>query len=254
MRKLFSDINLLYMRKVQETRRNPVFILMGISMPILYLGLFAPLLKNLALSKGFPSDNVLDIFVPGMLPIIAFSGGIFAGFSIIDELKSGVIERLRVTPASRFALLAGPVFRDVSTTLAQVVLFLLIALPFGFRASLEGSLILLVLIALLATISSSFSNAMGLITKADEKFAPIVHSINLPILLLSGVLLPMSLAPSWLQIVARFNPVYYVVEAARHLAAGELMHTTVMHAFLIMVPLSFITLWWATKAFNKAVM
>jgi len=249
-----QDINLLYMRKVQETRRNPTFILMGITMPVLYLLLFAPLLQKFALSKGFPSDNILDIFVPGMLPIIAFSGGIFAGFGIIGELKSGVIERFRVTPVSRFALLAGPVLRDISTTLSQVALFLLLAVGLGFRTSAAGLGILVILIALLAATTSSFGNAMGLLTKSEDRFAPVVHSINLPIILLSGVLLPMALAPTWIRIIAHANPVYYVVEASRHLAAGNLMHTAVIQAFAITIPLTIITMGWAYKVFNKAVM
>ncbi len=254
MHKIIQDISLLYLRKMVQTRRNPVFIFMGITVPILYLSLFAPLLKNLAASKGFPTDNVLDTFVPGMLPIIAFNGGIFAGFGIIDELRSGLIERLRVTPVSRFALLAGPAFRDMTTTLVQVVLFVLIALPFGFRIDIAGLGILLILICLLVATTSSFGNAMGLITKNEDHFAPIVHSINLPTLLLSGTLLPMALAPNWLQTIAHFNPVYYTVEAARHLAAGDLTHITVMHAFLMLVPLATITMWWATRVFTKAVM
>ena len=248
-----KDVGLLYMHKLQKTCRNPVFIFMGMTVPILYLMLFAPLLKNLAASRGFPTNNVLDVFVPGMLSIIAFSGGIFAGFGIIDELRSGVIERFRVTPASRFALLAGPVLRDITTTLAQVILFVLISLPFGFRTSMAGLALLLILLGLLVATTSSFGNAMGLITKNEDKFAPIVHGINLPVLLLSGVLLPMMLAPTWLQAIARCNPVYYVVEAARHLAAGELMAARVWHAFLVMVPLTFITMRWATKVFAKVV-
>jgi ABC-2 type transport system permease protein len=254
MHKTIYDISLLYGRKLRETRRNPVFIFMGITMPLLYLGLFAPLLKSLASSKGFPGDNVLNTFVPGMLANIAFNGGIFAGFGIIDELRSGLIERLRVTPTSRFALLAGPVLRDITTALIQVLLFVLIALPFGFRMDIAGLGVLLILLCLLVAITSSFGNAMGLVTKSEDRFAPIVHGINLPTILLSGVLLPMALAPKWLQVMAHFNPIYYVVEASRHLAAGDISHTNVIQAFLMIVPLMLITMAWATRVFSKAVM
>jgi ABC-2 type transport system permease protein len=254
MHKNIVDIKLLYIRKLREARRNPVFIVIGITMPFFYLSLFAPLLKSLTDNQGLLGNNVFTTFVPGMLANIAFNGGIFSGFSIIDELRSGLIERLRVTPASRFALLAGPVLRDITTTLIQVILFVLIALPFGFRMNIFGLGILLILLCLLVAISSSFGNAMGLISKDEDRFAPIVHSINLPMMLLSGVLLPMSLAPKWLQMLAHCNPIYYVVEAARHLAIGEVWHTTVIQAFLVIVPLLLLSLTWATKVFSKAVM
>ena len=184
--KCLTDIRLLYWRKILATLRNPVFIFMGITIPFLYLALFSPLLKAFASTRGFPTTNVLDIFVPGLLAIIAFSGGIFAGFGMIDEVRGGVIERLRVTPTSRFSLLAGPVFRDITTVFFQSLLFVLIAYFFGFRTSLPGILLLFLLLALLVTITSSLGNALGLLLKSEDKLAPIVHGINLPILLLSG--------------------------------------------------------------------
>ena len=51
---------------------------------------------------------MLDLFLPGILALLAFASGIGAGFSTIFELQSGVIERFRVTPASRFAILHRP--------------------------------------------------------------------------------------------------------------------------------------------------
>ncbi len=252
--KLFNDIRLFYVRKMMETLRNPIFIVMGISTPVIYLFLFAPLLKKFAGTSGFISENTLNVFVPGMLVMVAFFNGLFAGWGVIDELRSGVIERFRVTPSSRFALLAGPVLRDLVAMILQTALFILIALPFGFRVNFLGLLVLYVLLSLLLATTSSLANALGLITKSEDKLAPIVHGITLPIQLLSGMLLPMSLAPLWLNIVAHFNPVYYVVEAARVLTAGQIGNPIVMQAFCIMVPLTFSMMWWGSRVFRKVVM
>lgn len=249
---VLRDTRLYYKRKIKELLRNPAFIFMGISTPIIYLALFSPLLKKMAGGSGFPTDNVLTVFVPGMLVMASFLNGLFAGWGIIDELRSGVIERFRVTPCSRFAMIAGPVLRDLVANFVQGLFFVLIALPFGFRASVGGMAILFVLLCLLLITTSSLAHALGLIVKSEEKLAPIVQGINLPILLLSGMLLPMAMAPNWLQILAHFNPVYYVVEAGRKLAFGEIQTAMVGYAFLIMVPLTALTLAWATKVFRKA--
>lgn len=242
------------MRKLMETRRNPIFMSMSLTTPILYLALFAPLLKGLTASQAFSTDQVLIAFVPGMLALIAFGGGLFVGFGIIDELRSGVIERFRVTPVSRFAILAGMVLQNVVVTLMSSLFFIGIALPFGFRIHLAGLSIILILLALLVATTSSFSYAIGLITKSEDKLAPITHGINMPLTLLSGMMLPMSLAPTWLSTLAHFNPIYYVVEAARHLTIGELTDLSVGYAFLFMIPVTFFVMWWATRVFNKAVM
>src|SRR3990167_5630676 len=159
--KMLQEIGLFTMRKLRETRRNPIFLAMGIVVPILYLAFFSPLLKGMHVGDA----NVLNTFVPGMLVLIAFFNGLFAGFGIIDELRSGIIERFRVTPASRFAILMGPVLRDTIATVIQVTFFILIALPFGFSPDIRGILLLYPLLILLVTITSSFGNAIGLVVK-----------------------------------------------------------------------------------------
>ena len=168
-------------------------------------------------------------------------------------MLAGVIERFRVTPVSRFAILFGPVLFNVCTTLVQSLLFILIALPFGFRPNLLGMFLLFILLALLTCITSTFGNALSIIVKSDEKYAPIVHGINLPILLLSGTLLPMSLAPTWLSALAHCNPVFYTVEAARALALGDFASINVVLAFAILIPFAIMTTAWATKVFRKAI-
>ena len=251
--KTWIDIYLLSMRCIKISLRNPIFFFMGIISPLLYLSLFSPLLDGLDIGKRFASGNVLNLFVPGMLPYIAFTTGLFTGFGTIDELRSGLIERLRVTPASRFALLAGPVIHDVCQTLFQSTMFVLIAIPFGFRGNILGIAILFILLMLLTIITSSFGHAMGVITKSEERFAPITHGISLPVLLLSGTLLPIALAPLWIKMIALCNPVYYVVEASRLLAQGHFFKTEIASAFGILITFATLTMYWATNVFKKAI-
>ncbi len=247
------EIRVLTFRCIRACLRNPVFLFMGVGTPVIYLALFTPLLKTLASQGSLGTSNVLSLFIPGMLPIIGFSTGLFAGFGMIDEVRSGVLERFRVTPARRFSILAGPVLFDVCCVLVQSLLFIALALPFGFRGDWLGLLVLFVLLAMLTIVTSSFGNAMGVILKSEDQFAPLVHGIHLPILLLSGTLLPMSLAPGWLKTMAHFNPVYYVVEAARALALGHVATMEVLYAFLMLVPFTLFTLLWATNVFRKAI-
>jgi len=251
--KLLRDTGLLFKRKMMETLRNPIYIIVSITTPIIYLALFAPLLNKLTNLPGFVPGHVLNVFIPGLLVIVAFLGGLFVGFTMIDEVKNGVVERLRVTPTSRFALLAGRVLRDLVNVTVIVIFFVLIALPFGFQVNVLGFLILLLLIAMMLIITSSFSNAMGLILGDEDRFAPVIAAINLPVLLLSGMLLPMELAPKWLQVIAYFNPAYYAVEAGRLLIAGHIFVPKVGYAFLFMVPVTVIVVAWATRAFQRSI-
>ncbi|HVC76267.1 MAG TPA: ABC transporter permease [Candidatus Micrarchaeaceae archaeon] len=246
------QIALFFRRKMLETLRQPVWVFMGISVPLLYMALFAPLLKPLAGGPGFPSGRVLDTFLPGILALMAFGAGMGAGWIVIWELQSGVIERLRVTPASRFALLLGGVMRDVVMFIVPALVVIVVAIPFGFHPHWTGIFVLLGLLALLTASVSATSSALGITLKEIGSLAAVVTGLQLPLTLLSGVLLPLSLGPDWLRVLAHLNPMYYAVEAARDLAAGTTASIVVSEGFLVMCAAVVAALWWGTGSYRKA--
>ena len=246
------QIALLSRRRILETLRQPVWVFMGLSVPLLYLALFAPLLTSLAGGPGFPAGGVLDVFVPGILALMAFGAGMGAGWIVIAELDTGVIERLRVTPASRLALVLGTVVRDVVTFTVPAVIVVAVAVPFGFHAHWGGIAALLVLMALLTTACSASSAALGITLRRIGSLAAVVTGLQLPLTLLSGVLLPLSLGPAWLQGLGHANPMYYAVEAARQLAAGKLDTGTVALGFAVTVVAAAVAVGWAVSAYRRA--
>lgn len=243
---------LFFRRKLLETLRQPVWIITGLSTPLLYLALFAPLLHTLAGGPGFPHGRVLDIFVPGILTLMAFGAGMGAGWVVIWELDSGVTERLRVTPASRFALLLGSVLRDVVMFAIPALVVVVVAVPFGFHARWGGLAVLLPLLALLTASCSAASSALGLTLRQIGSLAAVVTGLQLPLTLLSGILLPLSLGPGWLQALGHVNPMYYAVEAARDLAAGIIAAPAVGEGFLVLCAVAALALWWGTRSYRRA--
>ncbi len=251
--KTARDVGLLFQRYLTQLLRNPVWVIVGFSTPILYLALFTPLLKRLIGSGGLPTGNVLDLFLPGILSLLAFATGIGPGFNTLFELKAGVIERFRVTPASRFAILIGPILASMLMMLVFDAAVVAIAFGFGFSVHWGGLAVLVVLLGLLMVTVAAWSIATALVTKEISGFAAIANGINLPILLLAGVLLPISLGPAWMRVLAHFNPLYYLVQASRVLAGGTLSGTAVWQAFAVLVPLCLLVLAWATRVFRTAV-
>jgi ABC-2 type transport system permease protein len=247
------DSRLLFVRHTLQLLRDPVWLFVGFSTPILYLALFTPLLKNLPGLRGAPTGTVLALFLPGILALLAFTTGSTIGFNTVFELESGLIERLRVTPASRLALLVGPIVSALAMmTLFDTVLVVLGTL-FGFPIHPAGLLLLVALLWLLGASFAAFSMAVALRTKEIGSFAAVINGMNLPLLLLSGVLLPISLGPAWLRAIAHLDPLYYLVVAARALAAGHVGATSVIRAFAVLVPLCVAALAWATLTYRRAV-
>jgi len=251
--KSVHDTRLLFHRYTVQMLRNPVWLFVGFSVPVLYLVLFTPLLKELPGTKGFPTGSVLDLFLPGILALMAFASGSSAGFNTIFDLQSGLIERFRVTPASRFAILIGPILSGLVMMTVFDGVVVAVGYGFGFAVHWLGLLVLVVLLWLLAAMMAAFSTATALVTKDISSFAAIINGINLPILLLAGVLLPISLGPLWLRTLAHLNPLYYLVAASRVLAAGHIAQPAVWQAFAILVPLCTLVLVWATRVFRRAV-
>jgi ABC-2 type transport system permease protein len=251
--KLLRDTRLMFGRYLGILLSNPLWIIIGLAQPILYLLLFAPLLKSIAASRGFPPGGAYNVFVPGLLIQLGLFGAAGVGFSLIAELRAGVIERFRVTPVSRVAMLLGRALRDILVLEIQSLVLLLLSIPFGLHVTLAGVLVMLGLVGLIGVGMASIAYAAALALRSEDSYAPLIFTVSLPLLLLSGVLLPLSLAPSWLQAVADFNPLSYAVVAARDMFNGHAGNPAVLKGLIIMLALAVVGVSIGARAFNRAV-
>ncbi|MGB3026291.1 ABC transporter permease [Paradevosia shaoguanensis] len=240
------DTWIIFSRAMLLSLRQPLWVLIGLMQPILYLTLFGPLLQTVAANSGFEGD-AWQVFVPGLLVQLGIFGGLFVGFGIIAEWRSGVIDRQMVTPAPRTALIAGRTLRDVVVIVVQAIVLVVAAYFFGLRVPPGALLIGLVLIALLGAAFSFISNAIGIATKSEDALAPLVNALALPILLLSGILLPMTLAPRWLQILSDFNPFKHIVDALRAVFRGDFSSPIVFIGLGLAIALVIIGAWFGNR-------
>ncbi len=249
--KLFNDTKLMFIRNMQHTLRNPVFIAVSMFQPLMYLFLFMPLLNGLGGVPGIPAGHAVDVFIPGLLVLQALFGTAFVGFSLIDDIRAGVIERFLVSPVSRSAILLGRVLRDVVVLLAQCVLITLVAIPFGLNVNAAGFLASLALYAFIGITMASMSYGFAIIYKVEDALAPTLNTITMPVSLLSGIILPLALAPIWLKDLAKINPFSYTVDATRELFAGNFLNWGVAEGFVVIVMLAVVVFWWSLRALKK---
>jgi ABC-2 type transport system permease protein len=250
--RLVSDTWLVFRRSLGLSLRNPPWLIVGLMQPIVYLLLFAPILTNLSAMPGFPQANAFNTFVPGLLVMTAGFGTMFVGFAFIDEIRSGVVERMRVTPMSRTAGVLGRTLRDIVVFLVQGLILIVLAIPLGLQIEPLGVVVALGLLALIGLGLGPISYAIALKLRSEEALGPLVQAVALPLLLLSGVLLPMSLAPDWLQALAQLNPLYHAVEAMRALFNAQFSDAAVMSGIVWMLVLAVLSLVLASRVFNRA--
>jgi ABC-2 type transport system permease protein len=248
---MLRDAMITFRYQMRLLFREPVWIVVVMIQPLLYLALFAPLLDKLVQGGNFPPGDPWQIFVPGLLIQLGMFGSLFVGFGIIAEIRFGTVERMRVTPANRLGLLLGRVLRDALVLLVQAVLLTLVAVAFGLRVPLVGALLTVGLVLLLGIALASLSYAAGLWLKSEDALAPLLNMVSVPVLLLSGILLPMTLAPRWLYRLSQANPFSHIVDAARAGFRGDLGNSSIIVGLACAAVLAVGGLAIATRVFQR---
>jgi ABC-2 type transport system permease protein len=240
---------IVFRRQLRMNLRNPAWVIIGVLQPVLYLFLFGPLLKPLI--SQFGATNAYTFFVPGMLVQLGIFGAFFAGFSLIGEWREGVIEAERVTPASRSALLVGRLVRDLLQLLVQALILIVLGFALGMVASLRGLVLGVLLTLLIGGACAAASNALALTTKSEDVMGPVINMVMMPVLLLSGILLPMTIGPGWLERASDFMPIRHIVDAVRSSFAGDFASSGVVWGTGWAVLLFAVAIWWGTATFRR---
>ncbi|MFE5738951.1 ABC transporter permease [Streptomyces celluloflavus] len=244
-----SDTALIFGRYARQTLRSRLQMFFGLLMPLLYLLFFGPLLTGLRLGPSGTSS--WQSLVPGLLLQLGLFGAAFCGFGILIEKQYGVVERMRVTPVSRPALLLGRVLRDTAVLVLQSGLLVAAAVAMGLRAPLPGILIGFVFVAVLTVALAALSYALALKVSTPQEFAPVVNAVTLPSMLLSGLLLPMALGPAWLDALSHVMPLRYLVDAVRAAFAGDYTAPAMLHGVLAALALAAVSVVLCGRAFRK---
>jgi ABC-2 type transport system permease protein len=247
--RFMRESHIVFRRQLRMNLRNPAWVIIGMLQPVLYLLLFGPLLEPLI--DQFGATNAYTFFVPGMLVQLGIFGAFFAGFSLIGEWREGVIEAERVTPASRTALLVGRLYRDLLQLLVQALILAGLGYALGMEAPLAGVVVGTLLTLLIGGACAAASNALALTVKSEDVMAPVINMVMMPVLLLSGILLPMTIGPVWLEKASDFMPIRHIVDGVRDAFGGDWGASGLLWGSAWSLLLFALALWWGTATFRR---
>lgn len=220
----------VFVRELRPVARDPFSLIFSVLQPVVFLGLFGPLLIS---SSGQPPAEVLQSFVPGILVMIALFGTGTTGSNLLYEMQTGSHERSLVAPIARSSLLIGRALKEMAPIIVQAGVIALVTVPFGFSLSPVGALIGLVLLAIFGMGFGALSYALALASRnRDWMFWGVQQATLFPLMILSGMLLPIEHGPQWMQVAAALNPISYVVAAERALFEGTLGSPDVLTGFV----------------------
>jgi ABC-2 type transport system permease protein len=207
----------LFLRLMRVTTRMPVFVIISIVQPVLWVLLFGQLFKSVTTIPGFGASSYVQFLAPGISIMTALFGAAYSGMGLLADIDRGVLDRLLATPVSRGALIAGRILHASVQVVVQAAIILLVAFLLGARphGGLPGVLAVFLSASLLGAAFAGFSNALALIARRQELVIAAMNFVLLPSTFLSSMIMSRNLMPGWIRGVSRFNPVNWAVTAAR---------------------------------------
>lgn len=204
--------------EARKLRHDPTELFTRAVQPALWLLIFGEVFSHI---RAIPTGNkpYLDFMAPGILAQSVLFIAIFAGIAIIWERDLGVVHKFLASPTPRTALVLGKALSSGVRGLAQAVIIYLLAVILGVQVNLNPlALVGVVLIIVLgAACFSTFSLIIACLVKSRERFMGIGQVLTMPLFFASNAIYPVSIMPGWLQVIARANPLSYMVDALRNL-------------------------------------
>ena len=234
------------LRRFYRVAANPISIIV---FPIIQLVVFSQLFRGIIVLPGFEgTDSYLAYLAPGQIVFTVFFAVAWSGSSLLIDYRAGYLDKLRATPANRYAIIAGELVTLFIECMVMTAVILAITIVLG--ASVAGGIPGIILILLIAgafgVAWSGTSIAPALITR-NEQATGMLGILFIPIAFLSTAFVPEPMMPEWLQAVNAINPISYVIEAIRSLMIEGIILDDLWPAFVSIVVLGVLlhslTLW-----------
>jgi ABC-2 type transport system permease protein len=168
---------------------------------------------------NFPTDA----YVTFALAVPFVQGALFAsniaGTNFAQDIETGFLSRLALTPITRTALLSGQLAGVLALGLAQAVVYLAVgeAAGAGFKAGPLGVLVLFAL-SMLITLAFGSLGVFAAIRTGSGEAVQGLFPLFFVALFISSMALPRDLIQTdWFRTIATYNPVSYLLEAIRSL-------------------------------------
>lgn len=219
----FADGLLVARRNLVTLTRVPTVFIFELVQPIMFVLLFRYIYANqfATLPPGF---EYVQFLMPGIFVQNAIFGATTTAVGLAEDLKTGIIDRFRSLPMARSAVLAGRTTSDLLKNLLLVVLVIGIGYLVGFRFE-NGPVQALGVVLLVLAVGFTFSwifACIGLALKKVEAVQAASFTVIFPIVFVSAAFVPVAGMSSWLQPIARANPVTVWCNLARYLSNGDI--------------------------------
>jgi ABC transporter DrrB family efflux protein len=215
-----SDTLTITRRNLLVWMRVPAYIVFTVIQPVIFVLMFRYVFGG-AITVGNKGGYV-NFLMPGIIAQTAAFACFGTAIALAQELKKGVIDRLRSMPMARSAVLAGRLVADTARMLVTILIVVGVGYAVGFRfENGAGPAVLMIVLATVFGVATALIAAYTGLAIGDEESVQAFGLIWLfPITFLSSAFVPIATMPGWLQAFANNQPVTYIVNTMRALALG----------------------------------
>jgi len=200
-RKIRHDSTELWMRTVQ---------------PALWLLIFGEVFNAIrGLSPG--GFSYMQYIAPGVLAQSVLFVAIFYGINIVWERDVGLLTKLLSTPSSRTSVVVGKALAAGVRGIFMGIMLFALALVIGVNLRFDPLDVagVFLVVVLFAMCFSCLSMTLASFLKTRDRMMGIGQVITMPLFFASSAIYPISIMPGWLQVISKYNPLTYVVDAIR---------------------------------------
>ncbi len=254
-----SEVNGIFGRWIKKTLRRPQFLFFSLIQPIVWFLLFTQAFQAIASVPGFArstgTSSYTTFFTAAVIIQTVISSAMQSGMGMVTDVESGYMDKMRVAPIHRSAILMGKMLSDVTRIVIQTAIIIALGVALGVTIS-TGVVGLLLLFAIAMSFGiawSGISTFVGLATKNSEATLMISLLTTFPLLFLSTAMMPMAALPGWIQTVATYNPMTYIANVLHGLIITGFDWTALGYAALTILVVGALSLSATTSMFRRTV-
>jgi ABC-2 type transport system permease protein len=239
----------LGLRTTRRFIRVPANLISILFFPLIQLLVFSQLYQDIVQLPGFGGQSsYLAYLAPGQVAFTAFMAVAWSGYGLLVEYRNGYIDKLRASPIRRWSILAAemvPLFFQAAI-MSAIVLLVSVALGASIATGVGGFFLIVALAGIFGVALAGASFIPALLTKSEQATSTFALLL-FPLMFASTAFVPEALMPGWLRVVNDWNPISYLIEAIRSLMVTgydwSAIGTALLSIGIIGVILQVATLW-----------
>lgn len=259
-----NTIFALWKRGLKAFIRNRTGLIFSLIFPFFFVYVFGAIFKNDFI------ENPIAYMLSGVIITTVFESSLNLASSTVDDMVSGFMKEVLVSPAKRIAVATGQLLSAATVATLQGILILTIGLFIGIKFT-KWTTPIYILLAMISVgiVFSGVGLYLATIVRSGQTFQIVKTAVTMPLTFVSGAYIPISMLPDALKYVAYINPMTYataffrmIVLEKTSLSSADLVKeglaidingfiVTPIMSFAIIVAIGFIFLILSTNAFVK---